>query len=46
LNTDLAFVSLFPLGALDGKKVIDWDKRIWSIVFAVTLALWMSLVSK
>jgi hypothetical protein len=26
LNTDLAFFSLFPLGALDGKKVFDWDK--------------------
>ena len=46
LNADLALFRLFPFGSLDGKKVLDWDRRIWFIALAITLTLRLYLILK
>ena len=38
INGFLAFFNLLPFGMLDGKKVLNWDRRVWafSILLAIT----------
>jgi Zn-dependent protease len=37
VNIWLALFNLLPFGPLDGEKVFNWDKRIWSAVFALAV---------
>jgi len=39
VNTWLACFNLIPLGPFDGKKIFDWDWRIWGVALAVAVAL-------
>lgn len=43
VNSFLATFNLFPIYSLDGIKVLKWDWKIWSVVFAV--AAIMMLIS-
>jgi Zn-dependent protease len=40
LNVHLAMFNLIPISILDGRKVFDWSKTVWIIVFASALALY------
>ncbi len=33
----LAFFNLLPIPPMDGSKIINWDKKIWVLVFAISL---------
>lgn len=39
MNGFLAVFNLMPFGILDGRKVFVWNKRIWIIVFAMSVML-------
>jgi Zn-dependent protease len=39
LNAWIAVFNLIPFGILDGFKVFQWDKRVWVLAFAASLAL-------
>jgi Zn-dependent protease len=39
LNAFMAVFNLIPFGIFDGFKIYSWDKKIWALVFAVSLAL-------
>jgi len=39
MNGFLAVFNLIPFGILDGRKVFVWNKRVWSIVFAMSAML-------
>lgn len=39
VNCWLALFNLFPLGMLDGAKVIQWSKRVWAGVLLITITL-------
>jgi Zn-dependent protease len=39
LNGFMAVFNLVPIGILDGFKIFNWDKKIWGVVFAASLAL-------
>ena len=38
-NSWIAVFNLIPFGVFDGLKIFVWDKRIWTLVFAVSVAL-------
>jgi Zn-dependent protease len=38
-NAYLAAFNLIPFGVLDGLKIFNWNKTIWSLVFATSAAL-------
>lgn len=38
-NSWIAVFNLIPFGVFDGLKIFAWDKRIWTLVFAVSVAL-------
>ncbi|MEM2905863.1 MAG: site-2 protease family protein [Candidatus Bathyarchaeia archaeon] len=40
LNADLALFNLIPFAVMDGKKVFDWNRAVWLILFASAIALW------
>lgn len=40
LSVWVAFFNLLPFGPLDGRKVMDWNSVIWTVVFIISLALW------
>jgi len=35
----IALFNLIPIGILDGYKIFSWDKKIWALAFAASLAL-------
>ena len=39
LNGFMAVFNLIPFGIFDGFKIFSWDKKVWSVAFAVSLAL-------
>jgi len=39
LNLWIAVFNLIPFGVLDGKKVFSWDRRVWLLMFSITLLL-------
>ncbi len=41
VNVWLALFNMIPLFIFDGKKVFDWDKRIWAVNFILILALFI-----
>jgi len=38
-NGYIAVFNLIPIGLLDGYKIFNWNKTVWAIAFAVSLAL-------
>jgi Zn-dependent protease len=38
VNAWLAIFNLIPFGPLDGKKVMDWNLRIWAVAIALAVA--------
>ena len=43
VNVWLALFNMIPLFIFDGKKVFDWNKRIWAVNFILILALFVGL---
>ena len=41
INAWLAFFNLIPFGSFDGYKVFQWNKKVWIIVFIVSIALFV-----
>jgi len=41
VNTWLALFNLIPVGPLDGRKIMFWDKRIWGVALAAILGLFV-----
>ena len=39
VNAFLAAFNMIPFGPLDGKTVIDWDKRVFATVFVISVGL-------
>jgi len=39
INGFLAVFNLIPFGILDGRKVFVWNKRVWVMVFGISVAL-------
>jgi Zn-dependent protease len=39
LNGFMAVFNLIPFGILDGFKIFNWNKKVWSLAFAASLAL-------
>lgn len=46
VNIWLALFNLIPFPPLDGSKVFAWDKRIWVLVFAAVLIMFLLPVFK
>ncbi len=42
-NADIALFNLLPIFVLDGKKILDWNKKAWISAIGLTVALWASL---
>jgi Zn-dependent protease len=40
-NAWIALFNLLPFGVLDGQKIFEWNKIIWGIVMATTMALFI-----
>jgi Zn-dependent protease len=40
-NAWIALFNLLPFGVLDGQKIFDWNKIVWGIVMATTMALFI-----
>jgi Zn-dependent protease len=38
-NGFIALFNLIPIGILDGYKIFRWDKKVWALAFAPSLAL-------
>lgn len=45
LNAELAFFNLLPFSVFDGRGIFNWNKRVWLIVFGVTVILWLYLLT-
>jgi Zn-dependent protease len=39
LNGFMAVFNLIPVGILDGFKIFSWDKKVWGLAFAVSVAV-------
>jgi Zn-dependent protease len=39
LNGYIAVFNLIPFGILDGYKIFNWNRMVWSVVFAVSVVL-------
>jgi Zn-dependent protease len=40
INAWLAFFNLIPWGNFDGFKVFQWNKKVWVILFIISIALY------
>ena len=38
-NGYIAVFNLIPMGILDGYKIFNWNKTLWVLIFAVSVAL-------
>jgi len=43
LNIWFAFFNLLPLPPFDGKKIFDWDKIVWGVLFGISAFLFFML---
>lgn len=41
LNADLALFNLIPFSIMDGKKIFDWSRPVWMLLFASTVVVWV-----
>jgi Zn-dependent protease len=39
INSFLAVFNLIPVSIFDGRKVYVWDRRVWGVLFAISLAM-------
>ena len=39
LNGFMALFNLIPVGILDGFKIFSWDKKVWGLAFAASIAV-------
>jgi Zn-dependent protease len=42
INVWLALFNAIPFGFLDGKKIFDWDRKIWGTLLAVSIVMLFS----
>ena len=40
INAWLAVFNLIPFGNLDGYKVFQWNKKVWTVVFVISIGLY------
>ena len=40
-NAWIAMFNLLPFGVLDGQKIFDWNKLVWSFTMAITMMLFI-----
>ena len=45
VNAIIAVFNLLPFSALDGRKVLMWNKRVWLLVFAPSLVILLAALS-
>ncbi len=38
LNAFIALFNLVPLGVLDGKKIMEWNRGLWALMFILAIA--------
>lgn len=43
LNANFAVFNLIPVSVLDGRKVLMWNKKVFTVAFATALILWVML---
>ncbi len=43
-NSWFALFNLFPFGVLDGAKIFAWDKRVWGVMIAVAVLLFLGII--
>jgi Zn-dependent protease len=43
-NASIAVLNLIPVGILDGWKIFDWNKAVWALAFASSVALLISIL--
>lgn len=41
INISLGLFNLLPFGPLDGKKILDWNRMIFAVLFGVIGLLWL-----
>lgn len=44
INVWLALFNMIPFGIFDGAKIMAWDKKIWGLFMAITLALFLLIL--
>ncbi|NIT04473.1 hypothetical protein GTO10_06280 [Candidatus Saccharibacteria bacterium] len=44
INSWLALFNLFPLGVLDGAKILAWSRIVWVLMVAVSVALFFRVI--
>jgi len=44
INIFIAFFNLIPFPPLDGSKVMRWDRKVWGVLFVVSLIGWISFL--
>ena len=44
INIFIAFFNLIPFPPLDGSKVMRWDRKVWGILFIISLIGWISFL--
>ncbi len=45
VNSIIAVFNLIPFSALDGRKIMAWSSRIWALLFAISLAIFIASIS-
>ena len=38
LNAFIALFNLIPFGVLDGRKIMEWKKPVWALMFLTSIA--------
>lgn len=44
INAWLALFNLFPIGILDGAKVMAWNKKVWLLLIAIAALLFFQII--